>query len=53
MTVYEAIILFKLMEDVEVDHLFAGFSATEGAPEVVAITPSRYDVASGSVYALA
>lgn len=39
--------------NIEVDHLFAGFSATEGAPEVVAIPPSRYDVASGSVYALA
>ena len=38
--------------NIEVDHLFAGFAATEGAPEVVAITPSRYDVASGSVYAL-
>ncbi len=39
--------------NLEVDHLLAGFSATDGAPEVLAITPSRYDVAAGSVYALA
>jgi len=38
--------------NVEVDHLLAGFSATAGVPELLAITPSRYDVAAGSVYAL-
>lgn len=38
--------------NVEVDNLLTGFAAASGVPEVLAITPSRYSVAAGSVYAL-
>jgi len=38
--------------NVEVDKLFTGYLAESGVPEVLAITPSRYSVAAGSVYSL-
>ncbi len=38
--------------NVEVDQLLAGYLAVEHVPQVIAITPSRFAVAAGSVYSL-
>ena len=38
--------------NVEVDRLLIGYLAEREVPEVLAITPSRYSVAAGSVYSL-
>ena len=38
--------------NVEVDKLLMGYLAESGVPELLAITPSRFSVASGSVYSL-
>ena len=38
--------------NVEVDHLLTGYLAVEHVPDVIAITPSRFAVAAGSVYSL-
>jgi len=36
----------------EIDNLFTGYKKAEGALELLAITPSRYKIASTSVYAM-
>jgi len=38
--------------NVEVDKLLMGYLAESGVPELLAITPSRFSVAAGSVYSL-
>ena len=38
--------------NVEVDRLLTGYLAEREVPDVLAITPSRYSVAAGSVYSL-